>query len=197
MLFENAKKKGPEPAGADYFLLEKDITYVDIPMESVAKKGDGFDEKAGAGYAKMSVGLFISPASALKLTDAPEKTDAKPKVVAYAIAPTFKGTPCRVIPKGDAARKSPISYISDSKLDKFLKKTSQWWKGSTASHFATTSAQLLSIAETPWAAGYAPTYPAVKPAYGAASLTSSSSSSGSAEGTDSAADSSSASGSDE
>ena len=197
VLFENAQaKKSSETKGSNYFLLEKEITYVDIPMETVAKKGDGFDDK-GSGYAKMSVGLFISPASALKLVDNPDKPEGKPKVVACAIAPTFKGTPCRGIPKRDAATKSPASYVSDPKLDKILIKSNQWWKGSTASHFATTSAQLLSIAETPWAASYAPTYPAVKPAYGAASLSSSSSSAGSAESADSSADASSASDSNE
>ena len=180
VLVENGKsKKDSEPKGEDYFLLEKELTYVDIPMESVAKKGgDGFTESDGAGYAKMSVGLFISPAAAMKLSDTPDKADAKFKVVAVAIAPTFKGSPCRTIPKDP--KKAPMDFVSDQKLYRLLKTSTQWWKGATASHFVKTSTQLLSIAETPFAPYYACWYPALKPMYGEAPAASSSSSSAAA-----------------
>lgn len=169
VLFEKrTKKKNPDPQGEDYFLLEKEVSYVDIPMERVAKKGDGFtDIKDGSGYAKMSVGLYVSPSSALKLTATPDKPEETIRVVACAIAPTFKGAPCRAIPKKDS-KLTPISFVSDKKLERLLKK-SDWWKGSTASHFSQTTAQLLCVSETPFAASYSPSYPAVKPMYGAPS----------------------------
>lgn len=189
VLFEKrAKKKEAGIQPKDYFLLEKEVTYVDIPMNRLAEKGDGFeDPKGGAGYAKMSVGLYISPLSAMKLTGVPEKPDEAVRVVACAIESSFKGTACPVIPSKNAKR-TITSFVADKKLKNFFSSTSQWWKGKTASHFDKTSAQLLTVAETPFATSYAPSYPAVKPMYGGGSSASSTgaSATGDAEGSGSA-----------
>ena len=173
VLFEKSasakeKKKGGGINAEDFFLLEKEVTYVNIPMEETAKKGgDGFsDVKDGAGFATMSVGLFLSPIDAMKLSGNPDKFDGKVKAVACAIEPSFKGVPCRTIPKNNADN-ARDEKISDNKLRVFLeKKGAKWWKGSTAGHYSKSSAKLLSIAETPFAASYAPSYPEMKPLFG-------------------------------
>lgn len=161
------KSSNPDPS--DFFLLQKEITYVNIPMEKNIKKGgDGFD-KGGAAYAKMSVGLFLSPYSVMKLSGS-EKIDAVPRVIGVAIAPTFNGLPCRAIMRR-SSKASPMSHVysdHDKKMAKKLGDT-QWWKGNTAGHFAAVDAELLCISETPWAPYFAAAYPATRPVYGAPS----------------------------
>lgn len=166
--------KGASPA--NYYLLKKEITYVNIPMGKNAKKDDGFkDLKEGGGYAKMNVGLFLSPAAVLKLSGYDETQETDPKclnVAAVAIEPTFKGLPCRPIVKNSDSRLTAIALVS-TVYDKDLRKKKafsgekKWWVGSE--EFAKTDAELSCISETPFAPFYAAGYPATKPLYGSPS----------------------------
>lgn len=193
---ESVKKGKGKIDPSDYFLLEKEITYVDIPMEKVAKKGGkGFEEKSGSGYAKMNVGLFLSPAASLKVTGQANHANAVPKVVACAIEPTFAGVTCKYIPKlsSNESAVTAMSYVADQKLKKQLD-GNRWWQGSTAGRFdhSIDGAEMLAISETPYAPLYAAFYPATKPLFGSASAASSSSGSRSSSADSDSASSSSA-----
>lgn len=201
VLFRKSPKAIDKSKGANeldtknYYLLEKKITYVDIPMEKNARqeKDAGFSDDAG--YAKMNVGLFLSPSSILQLTGYDDTADITAvdkalNVAAIAIVPTAGGIPCRAIEKSGASASSPNDYVSviyDSKM-KGVVGSKAWWKEENAAKFDKTSAELRCISETPFAPAYALSYPATKPLYGSPESSSSSSRS-SSSGSDSAADS--------
>lgn len=140
--------------GEDPIMLDKEITYVDIPLNT---KSSG---KVSEG--NMNVGIFISPSDISKITNSTSKTELGDKLVAVAVEATFKGSPC-------VAGDSDPSYVVDSKFKQKL--TGAWWKKSSKNK---QGAELKAISETPFAPFYAPMFPPTKPLYGSADGSSSS-----------------------
>lgn len=151
-----------------FCLVEKTITYVNIPLDSKSGKRES---NQAIGYNEMSVGLFFPRAEAYKITGSELAADemVKPdRFVGYAIEATFKGTHC---PEAKVDKSSPgqgatlSSKLFDGKLKREIG-TATWWKGRTREHFRTTDVQPLCISETPFAPFYSGYYPATKPLYG-------------------------------
>lgn len=182
VVFRKAKRAGLETKGAkadpkDYFVVKKDVTLVRIPMERSTKTGDGFDTPAG--YAKVSVPLFISPESALLLSGYYEKLPEKVTVAAYHIEPSFEGRPCRKI-----LYRNEKDSVTEKIFDNAFSKTcdgKKWWNESSLKLYSKAEgAELLTIAETPYAPYYATLgYVSAKPGYGPAPVESAEKESGS------------------
>ena len=150
-------------------LLEKEITYVDIPLP---KRNAG--EKRSENR-EVSAGVFISPADAACICaeDASkvEKVSLKGKLAAVAVEFKFKDADCAApLESGQ----EPYVLI-DNSLKSTLKK--DWWKKEGKN---TIGAELCAISETPFAPYYAPTFPATSPMYGSSSASGSYSASSSA-----------------
>lgn len=157
--------------GSDPIMLDKEITYADIPVSSKGKMSEG----------KMNIGVFISPSNASKIMNSNSKTELGDKLIAVAVEASFHDSPCMDSDK-------PYDYVVDSKFKQKL--TGAWWKKASNAKNKQ-GAELLAISETPFAPFYAPVFPPTKPLYSGASGSfftgSSSSSSDSAD--DSAAES--------
>lgn len=179
--------KEPESEAAKFRLVEKEITYVDIPL----KKGSKKEKSADVGYVEMSVGLFIPQTVATLMTgdENPEKTtsSADLTIAGYAIEPSVKGSPCKAV--GDPiVSATPDRRANDKLFDPTLEKRLKgidWWKSKAKEHFPVPpDVRLLCISETPFAPFYGSFYPATRPLYGepAASGSSSSDSSSGSDG---------------
>lgn len=136
---------------ADPVLLDKEITYVEIPLPG--KSSENKDWSCGT----MNAGIFISPANASKILGSANKgTKLKDKLIAVAVDASFDGTSCM------HPTKEPFVII-DTKYKQKL--TGSWWKKSSKNKGG---AELSSIAESPFAPFYAPVFPATKPLFGSA-----------------------------
>ena len=146
--------------GDKIILVDKEITYVDIPLSAKADMSENRNVQAA---------VFISPADAVRICsdDArkADKADLSDKLAAVAVEFSFKGTNCN---KKDA----DTDVLVNKKMKNRLKKG--WWKKEDK---AGIGVQLRAISETPFAPFYAPAFPATNPMYGDAGSTSSSSSS--------------------
>lgn len=142
-----------EGAGKDAapILLDKEITYVEIPLSGKSSENKEWMEGL------MNAGIFLSPSNAKKiLGDDKEKIELKDKLIAVAVEASFEGSNC-MHPK-----KEPF-YIVSTKYKQKL--SGAWWKKGSANK---QNAELLAISETPFAPFYAPTFPPTKPLYGSA-----------------------------
>lgn len=177
------EKKGNSANPLDYYLVQKEMTYVNIPTDKAPRSDDGFDDLkkiGGGGYAKMNVGLFLPPVSLLKLSGYDDTDEADPKkgaeLAAVAVVSTANGLPTRPIQKKAESKLSSnelISAVFDKKLQSEIS-GKRWWEGNIASKFSKSDAEVLCISETPFAHEYAKDYPATKPLYGAPEVSGSS-----------------------
>ena len=138
---------------ADPIMLDKEITYVDIPVNS---KSSG---KTSEG--DMNVGIFISPANASKIINSNDKVELGNKLLAVAIEASFHDSPCI------ASDTEPFAVV-DAKYKQKL--TGAWWKKTSKNK---QGAELSAISETPFAPFYAPLFPPTKPLYSSAAGSSS------------------------
>ena len=138
--------------GDKLILVDKEITYVDIPM---SPKSDVSENK------NVQAAVFISPSDATRICadDArkADKADLSGKLAAVAVEFSFQGENC-----GKADADSDV--LVDKKMKNRLKKG--WWKKEDK---AGIGVRLRAISETPFAPFYAPAFPATKPMYGEAS----------------------------
>ncbi len=143
--------------GDKLILVDKEVTYVDIPLSAKAELSENKNVQAA---------VFISPSDAVRICadDARkvDKADLSDKLAAVAVEFSFKGTSCN---KKDV----DVDVIVNKKIKKNLKKG--WWKKEDK---AGIGVQLRAISETPFAPFYAPAFPATNPLYGDAASTSSS-----------------------
>lgn len=147
--------------GSDPIMLDKEITYVDIPVSPKGKMSEG----------RMNVGVFISPANASKIMNSNSKLELGDKLIAVAIEASFHDSPC-------LSTDSEPSFVVDSKFKQKL--TGAWWKKSSNAKNKS-GAELLAISETPFAPFYAPVFPPTKPLYSSATGSSFTGSSASAD----------------
>lgn len=153
--------------GEKLILVDKEITYVNIPLSS---KGDVGENK------NVQAAVFISPSDAARIcgngSSKVEKVDLGGKLAAVAVEFKFKDADC-------SKPETNADVLVNKKMKNKLKKG--WWKKEDK---AGIGVQLRAISETPFAPFYAPAFPATSPMYGDAngSTFSSSSSSGSTSG---------------
>ncbi len=146
----------------EYALLEKELNYVEIPLESKALSDKN---KAGA---TVKVGVFVSPANAYRI--APKDGNVSKKVAAVAVEATFKDAPCV---RRESGSRSIVQHVV---LAKGLDLKANWWRNKS-SFKSDCGAVLHSIAETPYAARYIDLdMPALSPMYGSGMAADSSSS---------------------
>lgn len=146
--------------GEKLILVDKEITYVNIPL---SPKGDVGENK------NVQAAVFISPSDAARIcgngSSKVEKVDLGGKLAAVAVEFKFKDADCAK-PETDA------DVLVNKKMKNKLKKG--WWKKEDK---AGIGVRLRAISETPFAPFYAPAFPATSPMYGEASGSSYSSSS--------------------
>ncbi len=130
-----AAGKGETP-----IMLDKEITYVEIPLQG--------------GKSDINAGVFISPANASKILGDPSKIDFSNKLAAVAVEASFKGASCINTEVEPAV---VLSHELNSKLN------GAWWKKNANNK---TGAVLNAISETPFAPFYGTLFPATKPLYG-------------------------------
>lgn len=137
--------------GEKLILLDKEITYVNIPLTPRGEEGENKNVQAA---------VFISPPDAARIcgdgSSRVDKVDLSKKLAAVAVEFKFKDMDC-------TKPSSEVSVLVDKKMKNRLK--SGWWKKEDK---AGIGVQLRSIAETPFAPFYAPAFPATSPMYGAA-----------------------------
>lgn len=137
--------------GEKIIMVDKEITYVDIPLSPKADMSENRNVQAA---------VFISPADALRICadDArkADKADLSGKLAAVAVEFSFKGESC-------TAKEADSDVLVDKKMKNRLKKG--WWKKEDK---AGIGVQLRAISETPFAPFYAPAFPATSPMYGEA-----------------------------
>jgi hypothetical protein len=134
--------------GEKLTLLDKEITYVNIP---VTPKGDTSVNP------NVQAAVFISPADAALIIGQNGRGDLSGKLAAVAVEFQFKGANCS---KAD----TDADVLVDKKMKNRLKKG--WWKKEDKNGVG---AKLCAISETPFAPFYAPAFPATSPMYGSAS----------------------------
>lgn len=146
--------------GEKLILVDKEITYVNIPL---SPKGDVGENK------NVQAAVFISPSDAARIcgngSSKVEKVDLGGKLAAVAVEFKFKDADC-------AKPETEADVLVNKKMKNKLKKG--WWKKEDK---AGIGVQLRAISETPFAPFYAPAFPATSPMYGEASGSSYSSSS--------------------
>lgn len=163
-----------------YRLVEKEITYVNIPMDKNPKKENGGGSEVG--YVEMCVGIFIPQTVATQMTGEEDPNKATNNsdltIVAFAIEPSFGGRACKrvdvpsVIIKGSSEKEkndNAFSWALKSGIDPEVSKglnSGTWWKGRVKEHFIPSEVEVMCISETPFAPYYASMYPATKPLYG-------------------------------
>lgn len=158
--------------GDKLILLDKEITYVNIPLTPKSGMGENKNVQAA---------VFISPSDAARIcgngSSKVDKVDLSGKLAAVAVEFKFKDADCGK-PDTDA------DVLVDKKMKNKLKKG--WWKKEDK---AGIGVSLRAISETPFAPFYAPAFPPTSPLYGEATGSSSyaSSSTGSTGYTPSAA----------
>lgn len=135
--------------GKKLTMLDKEITYVNIPL---TQKVDSSENK------NVQAAVFISPSDAARIcadeSSKVDKVDLKDRLAAVAVEFKFKDASCL---KPDTEQ----SVLVNKKLKSRL--TAQWW---TKEDKKGVGARLCSIAETPFAPFYAPTFPPTSPMYG-------------------------------
>lgn len=135
--------------GEDLIMLNKEITYVNIPL---TPKGELSENK------NVQAAVFISPSDAARIcandSSKVERVDLSDKLAAVAVEFRFKDADCV---KSD----SEVSVLVNKKLKNRLQ--NGWWKKNANNKVA---AQLLAISETPFAPFYAPAFPQTSPMYG-------------------------------
>ena len=137
-------------------LLDKEITYVNIPLTPKGNEGENKNVQAA---------VFISPSDAARIcgegTGKVDKVDLAGKLAAVAVEFQFKGADCSK-PDTDA------DVLVNKKMKNRLKKG--WWKKEDKNGIGV---ELRAISETPFAPFYAPAFPATNPMYGPAGSSSS------------------------
>ena len=140
-----------------FILLDKEITYVDIPLSPKGKDGENKNVQAA---------VFISPSDAARIcgegTSKVERVELNGKLAAIAVEFSFKGMDC-VKPKTE------VDLVLNKKLKSRLKKG--WWKKESKNDLGV---NLRAISDTPFAPFYAPAFPATSPMYGSADAASTS-----------------------
>ena len=135
--------------GKKLTMLDKEITYVNIPL---TQKVDSSENK------NVQAAVFISPSDAARIcadeSSKVDKVDLKDRLAAVAVEFKFKDASCL---KPDTEQ----SVLVNKKLKNRL--SAQWW---TKEDKKGVGASLCSIAETPFAPFYAPTFPPTSPMYG-------------------------------
>lgn len=174
-LFDMGKKTGGKSAGKTKFvMIDKEITYVDIPLpDRDSSKKEGLNKKVYAA-------VFVSPADAARLGDeAVSKSDKADKISKVdfgknlaAIAVEFRVGDVEVS-IGEFKKKNPKGIVVKKEYANTL--NDGWWKLENTSVI-----DLKSIAETPFAPFYAAAFPPTANLYGTPDSTSSS---GSADST--------------
>lgn len=155
--------------GDKLILLDKEVTYVNIPLSPKTSEKMSKNENVQAA-------VFISPSDAARICadDAKktEKVDLESKLGAVAVEFRFNGADC-VKPE------SEVDVLVNKKLKSRLKKN--WWKKEDKNGIGV---QLRAICNTPFAPFYAPAFPPTSPLFGddAVGSTSTSSYSGSTGG---------------
>lgn len=145
--------------GEKLILLDKEVTYVNIPLSP----------KSGVGENKnVQAAVFISPSDAARIcgdgSAKIEKVDLAGKLAAVAVEFKFKDADC-VKPDTE------VSVLVDKKMKSRLSKG--WWRKEDKNGIGVT---LRAISETPFAPFYAPAFPQTSPMYGEAGSTTTSSS---------------------
>lgn len=147
-------------------VLDKEITYVDIPLKKA--QGVRVGEKQVDSVASINVGVFLSPADIRRIVEKdsaayedPKGAKAQPHVKLLAVAMEAKYNDAACWFRDKAAKEDDIKVSTDIKSWV----SAQWWKKASAT---TRGARLLSISETPFAASFYPTYCATRPMFGSA-----------------------------
>ena len=174
------KKDGAETKddskAAEYRILEKEITYVDIPLERGTLKKDK-EKNTDVGYAEMSVGVFIPQAVACMMMgdEDPSKVTSGNdlKIAAFAVIPSVKGKECKAVSVAGVSygskSKQEFGYIADKDLSRrFSSSSLNWWDDKARERYGAPSRgeRLMCISETPYAPFYNGMYPATRPLYG-------------------------------
>ena len=124
---------------------------MDIPM---SPKSDVSENK------NVQAAVFISPSDAARICAKEAKTldkvDLSARLCAVAVEFRFNGTDCM-------KPESETDVLVNKKCRNMLKKN--WWKKNAKNDLGV---KLRSIAETPFAASYAPAFPPVSPMFGEA-----------------------------
>lgn len=132
-------------------LLDKEITYVNIPLTPKTDKSENKNVQAA---------VFISPSDAARIcsddSSKVDKVDLKDKLAAVAVEFSFKDSSCI---KPDTEQ----SVLVNKKMKNRLK--AKWW---TKEDKAGIGASLKAICETPFAPFYAPAFPPTSPLYAVA-----------------------------
>lgn len=146
-----ANKEGKEgkEGKKKLIMLDKEITYVNIPLTPKVESSENKNVQAA---------VFLSPADAARIcagdSSKVDKVDLKDRLAAVAVEFKFKDASCL---KPDTEQ----WVLVDKKMKNHL--SDKWW---TKEDKKGIGAQLCSIAETPFAPFYAPTFPPTSPMYG-------------------------------
>lgn len=159
------------PAGTSkkYSIVEKEITYVDIPLNTKSVSREG---KHDVSITNFSVGLFVPRTTVYRMTGSDDVRDFSKggnnsRIAGVAVEATYKGAPCVKIDISSGsygAGATEFSKLYTSDLKKELG-SNKWWKKPEL--FAAGDVKMLCISETPYAPFYSGYYPATKPMYGA------------------------------
>lgn len=148
-------------------VLDKEITYVDIPLKKA--QGIRVGEKQVDSVASINVGVFLSPADIRRIVEKdsadyedPKGAKAQPHVKLLAVAMEAKYNDAACWFRDKTAKEDDIKVSADVKS--WL--LGGWWKKGSAT---TRGASLKSINETPFAASFYPTYCATRPMFGSGS----------------------------
>lgn len=132
-------------------LVDKEVTYVDIPLRP--RSGSGVSEND-----KVQAGFFISPADATRISadasNRADKADLSGMLAAVAVEFKYKDADCS---KPD----TDTDVLVNKKLKNVLKKG--WWTKQAKNSIGV---KLRGIYETPFAPFYAPAFPPTRPLYG-------------------------------
>ncbi len=146
-------------------VLDKEITYVDIPLKK-AQGATHVGEKKVDAVASINVGVFLSPADIRRIVEKdtaeyedPRGAKSQPEIKLLAVAMEAKYNEAACWFRDKTAKEDDIKVSSDIKS--WL--PGKWWKKGSAT---TRGASLRSINETPFAASFYPTYCATRPMYG-------------------------------
>lgn len=137
----------------ELIMLDREVTYVNIPL--IPKRGAKMSSNE-----QLQAAVFISPSDAARICAKEAKTldkvDLSARLCAVAVEFRFNGTDCM-------KPESETDVLVNKKCRNMLKKN--WWKKNAKNDLGV---KLRSIAETPFAASYAPAFPPVSPMFGEA-----------------------------
>lgn len=178
LLFAKPKEKRTSKPVKDqgtidkFWLIKKEITYVNIPTEKIAVKNENGHD---VGRAEFSVAVFLPRVSCGILMggyadfDKADEIKKPGHLVGYAVEATFNGEACLPIPSKKTNLPSGTtrnSKVFDSKLQKEFGNASWWKERKNGQNLEDPGVDVMSIAETPYAAFGGRFYPQVKPMYG-------------------------------